>query len=222
MQVFMIGSGPFDEAYFKQYVEDVMDNKHDEAVYVGIDLGAKRFVEMDETMVFALGDFDSVSETDYQHIVDNANDVIRLNPMKDETDMQAGLNWVIDHYPNAEYHLFGALGGRVDHSLCNLWMIFMPEYQRVLEHIHLIHPKNWVNFLSPGQFQVNKVSEMTYLSFVLMTPVQELTLTDVVYPLDRATYHYPMALISNEFLANHTQMSGSFKTGLIAVIQSRD
>ena len=63
-------------------------------------------------------------------------------------------------------------------------------------------------------------SEGTYLSFISMTPVENLTLQNVKYTLDSKSYEYPVALVSNEFTAD--KMTISFAKGLILVAQTRD
>ncbi|HAZ59126.1 MAG TPA: thiamine diphosphokinase, partial [Trichococcus sp.] len=47
-----------------------------------------------------------------------------------------------------------------------------------------------------------------------------LKLTGVAYPLNGKDYEYPIALVSNEF--KDTEMTFSFGSGLLAVIQSSD
>ncbi|MCZ0717193.1 thiamine diphosphokinase [Aerococcus kribbianus] len=221
MQLFMIGSGPFDPDFFRDYVQHHVASDANVA-YVGVDLGAERFLEMGIPMTFAIGDFDSVSAAVYAKIVQATNQVTRLNPMKDETDMEAALNHILDQGIEADIHIFGALGGRVDHSLSNLWIAYKPQYQDILDRIHLVNPKNQVTFLRPGKFTVDQLAGMKYLSFVAMTPVRKLKLKHVVYTLDGMNMDYPLALISNEFLPDQEQMSGSFKEGILAVIQAKD
>lgn len=221
MHVFMIGSGPFDPTHFKTYVKKQVP-ANEQAIFIGVDLGAQRYVEMQQTMHLAIGDFDSITETMYQKVYQQAQTVKRLQPMKDETDMEAALTAVIAQYPQATYHLFGALGGRVDHSMSNLWLAFHPAFKAQLTQIRLVNPKNTVRFLKPGEFQIDQLTDMTYLSFITLTPVTGLTLRNVVYPLDNKDYSYPIALISNEFLPEQQTMTGTFTSGLIAVVQAKD
>ena len=61
---------------------------------------------------------------------------------------------------------------------------------------------------------------MDYLSYILLTPVENLTLNGMKYELSEETYNRPIALISNEFISNEANFS--FDTGIIAAIQSKD
>ena len=62
-----------------------------------------------------IGDFDSINCTpgnDYKNI-------IKLNPVKDETDMLCAIQTGIEH-GFSEFHIFGGTGGRNDHTIANI------------------------------------------------------------------------------------------------------
>ena len=69
----------------------------------------------------AVGDFDS-----FQGVVPKELPVIPLNPRKDDTDMLAAVNAGLER-GFRRFVLAGSLGGRLDHSYGNLW---------VLHHLH--------------------------------------------------------------------------------------
>lgn len=223
MQVYLIGSGPFDPDFFKGYVERQKVARNDsETAFVGVDLGAKRLLDMDFPIDLAVGDFDSIEDKVYQQVAKKAASIEKLEPMKDETDTEHALGTVANLYPHAEYHLFGMLGGRVDHLLSNLWLIYQERFAPIIDHVHLVEENNAVSFLRPGQHRVDRLKEMKYLSFVAMTPITDLTLKNVVYPLDNYQMPTPLALISNEFLPDQNTMKIAFSNGLILAIQARD
>jgi len=61
---------------------------------------------------------------------------------------------------------------------------------------------------------------MRYLAYCCLTPMEQLTLTESKYTLDKQKIDYPISYASNEFLTN--QASFSFSDGVMAVIQSKD
>ncbi|MGY0836572.1 thiamine diphosphokinase [Aerococcus urinaeequi] len=223
MQVYLIGSGPFDPTYFKTYIAERKAALNDtETVFVGVDLGAKQLLDLNLPIDLAVGDFDSIEESVLKQVEDKAKRIEKLPPMKDETDTEHALGTVADLYPQAEYHLFGMLGGRVDHLLSNLWLIYQDRFASIIDRIHLVEENNAVSFLRPGQYQIDRLKDMKYLSFVAMTPVKNLCLENVVYPLDQYQMPVPLALISNEFLPAQNTMTIAFSEGLILAIQARD
>ena len=223
MQVYLIGSGPFDPTYFKAYVEErKVAHKDAETAFVGVDLGAEQLLDLNFPIDLAVGDFDSIEESVLQQVEHKAKKIEKLPPMKDETDTEHALGTVADLYPQAEYHLFGMLGGRVDHLLSNLWLIYQERFASIIDHVHLVEENNAVSFLRPGQHQLDRLKDMKYLSFVAMTPVKDLCLENVVYPLDNYQMPIPLALISNEFLPGQNTMKIAFSDGLILAIQARD
>lgn len=223
MQVYLIGSGPFDPDFFQTYIKDQADlNDDSKSAFVGVDLGAQRLLDMGLTVDLAVGDFDSISEADFENLSQEAKRIEKLEPMKDETDTEHALAMVGDLYPDAEYHLFGMLNGRVDHLLSNIWLIFQEKFHSIIQQIHLVEENNRINFLLPGTHQVDRIKDMQYLSFVAMTPVESLSLSNVVYELDNYQMATPLALVSNEFLPEVDQMTIAFEEGLILSIQTQD
>lgn len=223
MQVYLIGSGPFDPEFFKGYVErQKVAHNDSETAFVGVDLGAKQLLDMNFPIDLAVGDFDSIEDKVYQQVAKKAESIEKLEPMKDETDTEHALGSVADLYPNARYHLFGMLGGRVDHLLSNLWLIYQERFASIIDRVHLVEENNAVSFLRPGQHQIDRLKDMKYLSFVAMTPVKDLCLENVLYPLDNYQMPTPLALISNEFLPGQNTMKIAFSNGLILAIQARD
>ncbi|RPA60710.1 thiamine diphosphokinase [Aerococcus agrisoli] len=223
MQVYLIGSGPFDPAFFKEYVaQQAAETGDRDRAFIGVDLGAKRFLDLGLTIDLAVGDFDSVDAETYQRIVAVSKEVEKLEPMKDETDTEHALGSVAQRYPGGTYHLFGMLGGRVDHLLSNIWLIFQEKFQAIMGQIHLIEEDNRISFLLAGKHSIDRIPGMKYLSFVAMTAVKDLTLANVVYTLQEYQMPTPLALISNEFLPDVDTMEISFTEGFILAIQARD
>lgn len=185
---------------------------------IGVDAGAARLAAAGFMPNCVIGDFDTAPPPP-------CSEIVRLPAEKNDTDLEAALMHVLpDYRPQAinEIIILGALGsGRLDHLLANVWLAYQPRFAAYRSCLHFVENGNSLRFLDSGSHCVRRQTEKRYLSFIGLTPLQGLTLTQVKYPLHNADYAYPCALISNEFLDN-TEMQCSLKNGLLAVIQSHD
>lgn len=188
--------------------------------WIGIDRGAYYLLERGILPTMAVGDFDSLSASQLEAVEAVVADIHYALPEKDDTDTQLGLALALKHYPEAEIMLIGATGGRLDHFLSNLWLPFEPRFQRHLRRIKLVDQQNTISYYLPGEYQIEKEPDKTYLAYVCLTAVAKLTLYDAKYQLTEHNSEVPMSFASNEFIGDTSRFS--FESGLMAVIQSKD
>lgn len=189
--------------------------------WIGIDRGAWRLLKHGIIPDIAVGDFDSLSDDERSELMENVVDVVRVPPEKDLTDTELAFKIALERFPQAEkYQLIGGTGGRLDHLLANLFLVYQPCFSSLVEQFELVDRWNTVRFYRPGKYKVMKEEEKDYLTFLCMTPVDQLTLSNVKYPLTEKNFPVPISLTSNEFLDG--QAVFSFTSGLVAVIQSKD
>ncbi|AIG65265.1 thiamine diphosphokinase [Weissella tructae] len=186
--------------------------------WAGADRGALRLLALGQTPVMAVGDFDSLTEEEAQVVLPQIDHVFRSIPEKDYTDTERLVREVEEMYHPDEIEIYGATGGRIDQMLSNLFIFATPELQEIATKVRLIDRRNDIRFYLPGEHAITHVPGMKYVCFMPLTPVEELDLMDEKYPLKWSGN--PYAWSSNEFTSevNHFR----FKTGVVAVIQSRD
>ena len=189
-------------------------------IFVGVDRGGLFLLERGYPLDIAIGDFDSLELKEKMLVHKKANEVIESQPEKDDTDTQLALQHVFQTFPKADVTLIGATGGRLDHLLSNLWLGLEPRFAPFLSRFVLKDKQNEVRFYSPGKYQIYKESQMTYLAYCCLTPVEKLSLFESKYLLDNVDVAYPYSYASNEFVTDTA--SFSFEKGRMAVIQSRD
>ena len=97
-------------------IEDVVKEDCD---YIGADKGALTLAKLHIPMKLAIGDFDSIEKKDLACIKQYADEIIQLNPIKDDSDSLCALNEAIKRGYD-EIDMLGAFGGRMDHSYYNL------------------------------------------------------------------------------------------------------
>jgi len=199
----------------------VLDRKDflgDDLFIIGADRGALTLLEHGIVPHLAVGDFDSVDPEEFNQIKKSCQNILPLNPEKDETDTEIALNFALERGAT-EIFLYGGLGGRLDHTVANIRLLL--RFAKRGARINLLESGNFLTILSPARYAFSP-SKYKYLSFFAMEgDVAGLTLKGVKYPLDEAILKPEDTLcISNEGLGG--QVSVSFSSGYLLFIQSSD
>ncbi|WP_195852983.1 thiamine diphosphokinase [Aerococcus sanguinicola] len=215
-QALLVGSGDLEDKWLETLAIGPQD------FCLGVDKGARRLLEAGLPLDLALGDFDSVTAEEKAWICSEAKEVVDLPAMKDATDLEEALDYLIKMNWQGTIRCLGFLGGRLDHTLSVVWLGYLDRYRDLLEDLTFEDPYNSLGFLLPGDHQVDRQSDKKYLSFIGLGPVADLTLNQVVYTLDKYQMTTPRAFISNEFLPDASTMTLSVSSGRLLVIQSRD
>lgn len=188
--------------------------------YVGIDRGGYYLIGRDFPLDLAVGDFDSLNESERQLVFQKAKEIKSSPAEKDDTDTQLALAAVFQTFPEAEVLLVGATGGRLDHLLANIWLGVEARFAPFLHQLTMADRQNQLTYLTAGSYEITRVPGMTYLGYCCLTPVENLTLSNSKYTLTNQQVNVPTSFASNEFLTDSAQIS--FDSGIIAVIQSKD
>ena len=87
-----------------------LDLEHIKASFViGVDRGALTLVEHGICPDIAIGDFDSVTESEFAKIKDSALELVQLPSEKDETDTEVALNVAMTKEAT-DVRIYGSLG----------------------------------------------------------------------------------------------------------------
>lgn len=216
MQVILV-AGFIEETFVANYLAKITP----ETKLVGIDYGAYFLASENYPLDLAVGDFDSLTSAEKEVVAKAAKNFVTLPAEKDDTDTQAALVKSLELFPKSTtYLLLGATGGRLDHFLANLFLPMEKRFYPIAEKIQLRDEKNWVSYFLPGSYEIKKEPEMTYLAYVPITPMANLTLEKSRYVLQNENVPNPYAYASNEFVGETAKFS--FDSGILAVIQSKD
>lgn len=177
---------------------------------VGVDYGAFQLAKEGIKMDVAIGDFDSVTESEYELIEKYAQEVIHLPKEKNETDSEAALihvsakgNYMIDVYAD--------FGVRFDHLLNNFHLLSKFKFT-------LYDNFNKVYRLDTGKHRINNTHK--YLSLFTLTEAL-IDLEGVKYPLKDC--HFTLSdtyLTSNEISDKDAHLY--IKEGSVVIVQSND
>lgn len=195
----------------------LLSRDHD--VYVGVDGGCLKLLGQDLPLDMAVGDFDSVSETDLNNIKAQAKQIVQSVPEKNDTDLELALKAVFDAYPDVAVTVYGAFGGRLDHFLSNIFLPTDPDLAPYMQQIQLVDGRNRLLYRPAGCHEILPDPAMSYVGFM---PVGggHLEITGAKYPLHPENYFLKAMYGSNEFLDQPIQVS--LDRGYLVIVYSKD
>lgn len=181
-----------------------------EADWVGVDYGAFICASNNIHMRYAVGDFDSVTPVEFEHIQLHSFEIVTLDKIKDDSDFEAALDLVKDY---KHILVLGGLGNRFDHAYVNLQLL------KSHSNMTLLDAQNKLWCVNKGDYLINK-GDYTYLS-VFALEESAISLSGVKYPLeDRQLAPTDLYTLSNEILDQQAKLS--VKSGSFLVVQSKD
>ena len=178
---------------------------------IGVDYGAVVCRRYNEAMICAIGDFDSIDSTQLHQLEADCS-VIRLPEHKNETDSEAAILYALS-IGYDEIILYGALGGRKDHEMANMYLLMYRDYP-----LQIMDERNRIRCIKEGIYHIQK--EYTYLSFLPLEP-SVITEKGVSYPLDHRTLTVRDVYgISNEIVDHEAVVE--VHQGRLLMIESND
>ncbi|MDB8658090.1 thiamine diphosphokinase [Streptococcus anginosus] len=188
-------------------------------LFIGVDRGSLFLIEQGICPDLAVGDFDSVSEEELALICSQSKEVLQAQPEKDDTDLELAVKVVFARYPQAQVTIFGAFGGRLDHTLANIFLPSNPEIVPYMQQIRLCNAQNELRYCPQGRHEVKPVAGMNYLAFM---PADDgrLTIEGAKYPLNESNYFFKKVYASNEFIDEPVFLE--CQSGYVIVIYSKD
>lgn len=193
-------------------------NKFDKLIAVDGGLNAVRQLNLIPDAV--VGDFDTASPDLVEEYRQRDGILWDIHtPEKDETDTELALNTAIrmgcDHIT-----LLGATGGRMDHALGNLHLLY-PCLQKGI-FAEMVDSRNRIYLLDSGCLFQRECLWGKYISFLPLTEkVEGITLSGFKYPLNKKNIQIGTSLcISNELSGDEGTLS--FEQGVLICIESHD
>lgn len=187
---------------------------------IAVDAGLERAAALGLVPDLIVGDFDTVKPEileqyrRMEHIVWDVH-----QPEKDETDTELALQKA-QAIGSGEIAVLGATGGRIDHMLGNIHLLF-PCLQKGIE-AYILDSQNRI-YLIDG-YHTFRSSGLwgRYVSFLPLTEhVDGITLTGFKYPLSDKDIEIGTSLcISNELTGEEGTIS--FTDGVLIVVESHD
>lgn len=188
-------------------------------LFIGVDRGSLLLIEQGICPDLAVGDFDSVSEKELALICSQSKEVLQAQPEKDDTDLELAVKAVFARYPQAQVTIFGAFGGRLDHTLANIFLPSNHEITPYMQQIRLCNAQNELRYCPQGRHEIKPVAGMHYLAF-MPADDSRLTIEGAKYPLNESNYFFKKVYASNEFIDEPVFLE--CQSGYVIVIYSKD
>lgn len=211
----VITGGPIDLGFAGDFLKDRSFNK-----VIAVDAGLEAVKALGILPDVIVGDFDTVKTevlSEFQQMEHIIWEVHR--PEKDETDTELALKRAMAS-GCGEIAILGATGGRLDHMLGNLHLLY-PCLQKGI-FAYLLDSQNKVYLLDEGKDFFEETLWGKYVSFLpLSQEVKGITLTGFKYPLYEKDIEIGTSLcISNELIEEEARID--FREGVLICVESHD
>ncbi len=163
-----------------------------------------------------LGDFDSVAqETDLSSL--SSSEIIKLNPVKDETDTLYAINKGIQ-LGFTTFYIYGGTGGRTDHTIANIQSLLMLAKKGLKGY--LFAENEIMTVIHNSMICFDQTYEGNVSAFSLETVSYGVTELGLKYSLDNynMSNSYPIG-VSNEFTGKESSIT--VKDGSLLIIFPR-
>ena len=215
MKFVIISGGYIDDAFALNWLKE---NKYD--CMIAADSGMNFLYLNGIVPDIIAGDFDSVEDESLDEFSGMSEvEVLRLNPIKDDTDTEFVIREAIRRGAK-EIIVLGATGTRLDHVLANVHLLGIGLEENI--SIQLVEKNNRIRMID-NCIEIKKTKQ--YGNFVSVLPVKGdakgVSLEGMKYPLKDAEIACFSSLgISNEIKSETAKLS--VKQGILLVIESRD
>jgi thiamine pyrophosphokinase len=205
-----------------QIEETLLKNRLAEEQYsmiIAADHGLNIADQINLSLDYIVGDFDSVSETILEKYRKISTPIQTFPKEKDKTDTQIAIELALMNNATA-IDLIGATGTRLDHTIANIHLLMLPMQLNI--NVCILDSHNKI-YLKRKSFTI--IKDRQYGNYVSLLPFNEqvtgLTLKGFKYPLNSITLSPGSSLgISNEILEEEAAVE--FTNGILLVVESRD
>ncbi len=190
------------------YTLDTLYRKNEGEFLIGVEKGAYNALQKGLELDLVLGDFDSVTEEEYDYIRKNAKALRQHGVRKDKTDSDLAITEALSREPE-RIIVYGGTGRRTDHTYVNLLLMKRGN-------ITFLSDTEKLFVLRPGTYGITHDHE--HISFFAIEDVKGLSLKGFSYPLE----DYDLDTEDPLCISNHGEGVVSFEAGRLLVIETSE
>ena len=220
MKAVIIAGGNIDEKFTGGFIEELDESS---LFMIACDKGYEVCERLGIKTDILIGDFDSADAGVAERAQAAGVQIVKLNPVKDDTDAEAAIDIAINKTSKGdEIYLLGATGKRLDHFLGNISLI--GKGLKADRKVVMLDSYNSIKMIKPeDSYCVTRENQFgKYVSvFPYMGPVKGLNMTGFKYPVsDGFIEGFSTLTVSNELAEE--QGCITIEEGILIVIESRD
>lgn len=198
----LIGAGEFKEKQLPLEENDYV---------IAVDGGYQYCIDLKIKPDLYVGDFDS-----YQHDIEGI-EILRSQPEKDDTDMMLAIQAGLER-DYQEFVLYGAMGGRLEHTLGNIQCLNYLCNQKA--HGVMLSENSRVEVLSNDSITFDS-SMRGYISIFSLSQEAEVSIENLKYTLDHMKLTNATTRgVDNEFIQKESKIT--VHKGCICIIMSEE
>jgi thiamine pyrophosphokinase len=184
-----------------------------DALIICADGGYEKALEAGLVPDYAMGDFDT-----YRGSIAKDTEVVRVRPEKDYTDTELCCRKAVEKGAE-EVILAGALGGRADHAIANIQLVFDLVRKGIAARIE--DEDNIISFQFPSEKSYPRLEGMYFSLYAYTESCRGLKVRGTKYEAFGIELKNGSSLgTSNEIISE--QASVSFEEGCLLAVYSRD
>ena len=184
---------------------------------IATDLAAIKLIKLRIIPDLCIGDFDSISKSEFDYLKNKISKIKSFPKKKDITDLELAVIEGIKIKP-AIIDIFGATGSRLDHTLAAVLLLEKYSSQKI--KIKVINSNNEIYLLNKS-LKISKTSDLKYISLLSLTPTSAITLEGFHFNLKEQNLLMGSTLgISNQLKSKLGKIT--VHRGKVLLIQSRD
>jgi thiamine pyrophosphokinase len=182
---------------------------------IGVDHGCAIALKHNIALTMAIGDFDSLSSSDYALLKKNKIPLKTFPTSKDQSDSELAIDWAIEQGYETLIVL-GFSGGRLDHQQALIQALFKYKHPG----LRLQTPDQSIQYLNKGSHLIQKEKPFQVFSIFTLSEAV-VSLKAASYPLNKAKLDVTSIFTLSNGWVNQDPVELTLHTGEILLFRSR-
>lgn len=212
-KVAIVLSGPCDTFISRRRLEEC-------DFIIGVDGGVKHILKCGPLPDFYIGDKDSLSKFTFDYLISHDVDNLQYPIMKDKTDFELAMAYVVDNLDIKDIDIYCGLGGREDHAMTilNNILAYTKDYNIT------VYGKNQVLKVldEADTIRIKAKDDIEYFSMVPIDEEFTVSINSAAWELDNKTVKRTSSLLmSNRVRGVYTEIKAVKNRAYLFVITKK-